>query len=80
MVEIAKVMEVDPAGTVIVAGTVAAKLALPRVTTAPPAGAEPVSVIVPFEDTPPTTLGGLTVSFEAVACWTVRGAVNATAL
>ena len=77
---IPKVVEDDPAGTVTVPGTVAAELALPRVTTAPPAGAAPVSVIVPFAGSPPTTLGGLTVSLEAVASWTVSGAVNVVAL
>jgi len=80
VVVIVKVVEDEPAGTVTLAGTVAAELELPRVTTAPPAGASPISKTVPLEDTPPTTLTGLTVSLDAVACCTVSGAVNVTAL
>ncbi|HEY6329170.1 MAG TPA: hypothetical protein VI756_07525 [Blastocatellia bacterium] len=54
-----KVDEVDPAGTVMLEGTVAAEVLLDsRVTTAPPVGAAAVRVAVPCRETPPTTLLG----------------------
>jgi hypothetical protein len=54
------VAEVLPAATVTLAGTVAAAvLLLERVTTAPPVGAAPLSVTVPVELFPPTTVVGL---------------------
>ena len=54
------VAEVAPAGTVTLAGTVAAAvLPLVRVTDAPPVGAAPVKRTVPVELFPPTTLVGL---------------------
>ena len=71
--------EVDPAGTVTLTGTEADGLTLARATTAPPVAAAPASVTVPFEDTPPKTLEGLTVSLEGVAPRTVSGAVKVTA-
>jgi len=52
------VLVVKPAGTVTLAGTVAAGLLLDRVTTRPPAGAAEVSVAVPVDGEPPTTLAG----------------------
>src|SRR5438128_11070066 len=56
---------VAPAGTVTLAGTVAAAvLSLDSVTCAPPAGAGPSSVAVPVELLPPVTVGGLTPSEE----------------
>src|SRR5260370_959854 len=52
-----------PAGTVTVAGTVAAAvLLLVRLTTAPPLGAGPLSVTVPVEGFPPVTLTGFSVT------------------
>ena len=55
----AKVAVVAPASTVTLTGTVAAEvLLLVRVTTAPPLGAAPLSVTVPVELVPPTTLDG----------------------
>ena len=55
-----KVVDVLPAGTVTLAATVAAAvLLLARVTTAPPVGAAPLSVTVPVELFPPTTVAGL---------------------
>lgn len=62
-----KVALLLPAGTVTLAGTLADPLLLERLTTAPPAGAGPLSVTVPVEDcAPPTTLVGLRVSEETV--------------
>lgn len=61
------VVEVVPAATVTLEGTVAALvLLLVSVTTAPPLGARPLRVIVPVEDEPPVTLAGLSVSEESV--------------
>jgi hypothetical protein len=55
-----KVAVVAFATTVTLAGTwAAATLLLDRVTTAPPAGAGPLRVIVPIEALPPMTDGGL---------------------
>jgi len=57
----------EPAATVTLAGTVATfVLLLESVTTAPPEGAGPLKVIVPCEDTPPTTLVGLRDTAESV--------------
>src|SRR3989441_11698504 len=69
---------VAPAGTVTVAGTVAAAvLSLDSVTCAPPVGAGPSSVAVPVELLPPVTVVGLTPSEErAAARFTVRAAVR----
>ena len=54
-----KVALLLPAGTVTLPGTVAAAgVPLCSVTTAPPAGAAPVSVTVPVEEAPPTTVAG----------------------
>src|SRR5438034_9978667 len=62
-----KVALVLPAGTVTLAGTLAAPLLLDSVTCAPPAGAGPLSVTVPVDDcVPPVTLVGFKVSEEAV--------------
>src|SRR3990172_9923934 len=51
---------VSPAATVTLAGSVAAALLLDSATSAPPAGAGPLKVTVPVEDSPPATLAGLT--------------------
>src|SRR5438034_4408710 len=62
-----KVALVLPAGTVTLAGTVAAPvLLLDKLTTAPPLGAGPLSVTVPVEELPPVTLVGLRLSDESV--------------
>ncbi len=62
-----KVALVAPAGTVTLAGTVAAVvLLLERLTPAPPAGAAPLSVTVPCEEFLPTTLVGFSVSDDTV--------------
>jgi len=57
-----------PAGMNTVEGTLAASLLLDRNTCTPPAGAGPVRVTVPVEDSrPPTTLDGDSVSERRVA-------------
>src|SRR3989441_3471565 len=73
---------VAPAGTVTLAGTVAAVLSLDSVTCAPPAGAGPSSVAVPVELLPPVTVVGLTASEERrTGCgFTVRVAGRVTPL
>ena len=71
-----KLALVPPAGTVTLAGTVAAAvLLLESVTCAPPAGAGAFSVTVPVEGLPPVTLVGLTVSEETIGGITVSEAV-----
>ncbi len=55
-----------PAGTVTLAGTVAALESLERLTGAPPLGASALSVTVPVEGEPPVTLVGLTVTVYSV--------------
>jgi hypothetical protein len=54
---IVKAAEVAPEGTVVVSGTWAAALSVDNVTTAPAAGAGPLSVTVPLTVLPLTTLG-----------------------
>ena len=70
-----------PLGTVTFAGTLATDvLLLDSDTTAPPAGAGPLSVTVPVEGLPPTTLDGFTpheLNPTATGV-TVRGAVRVT--
>ena len=70
---------VAPAGTVTLAGTLAAAvLLLESVTSAPPDGAGPLNVTVPVEDcVPPITLVGLSVSDESV---TAGGGAGATVI
>jgi hypothetical protein len=60
------VAEVEPAGTVTLAGTLADVLLSDRVTAAPPAGATPLSVTVAVEVSPPTTLAGLSARDDTV--------------
>jgi hypothetical protein len=65
-----KVVEVKPAGTVTVAGTVTLVKLDVRVTIAPPAGAGPVNVTVPVEEAPPATLVGETLIPASLAAAT----------
>ena len=68
-----------PAGTVTLAGTLAAVLLLESMTCAPPAGAGPLKVTVPVEVCrPPTTLLGLNVSEETMGGVTVSEADGLT--
>jgi hypothetical protein len=79
-VVIVKFAVVALAGTVTLAGTVAAVvIELERVTTAPEGGAFPVSVTVPVEVVPPTTLVGFTLTLVIAAGVTVSVAVLGTA-
>ena len=80
---IVNVVLVAPLGTVTFAGTLATEvLLLDNDTTAPPAGAGPLSVTVPVEGLPPTTLDGFTPNElnPTATGVTVRGAVRVTPL
>ncbi len=67
-VETVKVALVDPAGTVTLAGTVAAAvLLLDNETSRPPEGAAELRVTVPVAGLPPTTVAGLRLSVESDA-------------
>ena len=71
-----KVVLVLPAGTVTLAGTVAAAvLPLVSVTTAPPEGAASFKVTVPVEDVPGITDFGLNVTDDTRSGATVRVAL-----
>jgi len=67
-----------PAGTVTVAGTVAAPLPEPEAsaTDRPPVGAFPVRVTVPVEDVPPATEVGLRLTLLTPAVVTARFALE----
>ena len=71
-----KVALVAPAGTVTLAGTVAAVFVLESVTTAPPAGAGPFNVAVPVREVPPITDAALRLIEESEDCVTVRFALR----
>jgi hypothetical protein len=79
LVETVKVARVEPAGTVTLAGTVAAAvLSLDKETTKPPEGAAEVRVTVPVAEFPPTMSIGLTVSEESEAEEAAACAMEAT--
>ena len=65
MVVTVKVAVALPAGTITLAGTVAAALFLDKATEMPPLGAALLKVTVPVEDVPPVTLVGLTETEES---------------
>ena len=65
------VVDVEPAGTVTEAGTVAAAALDVSVTTFPPVGAGPLSVTVAVEDVPPVTVVGLRANALTVGAATV---------
>jgi hypothetical protein len=68
VVEIVKLIVELPEGIVTVTGTVAwFGLLLDRFTTNPPEGAGALSVTVPVEEAPPTTVVGLSASEARVA-------------
>jgi len=70
-----KVADVLPAGTVTDAGTCAIEvLPLESGTTAPPEGATPFNRTVPVDETPPTTLVGLSVNDDSCGGVTVNPA------
>ena len=76
-VVITKVTLVAPAGTVALAGTVAAEvLLLVKETTIPLLGAAPFRVRVPVDEVAPTTVLGLSVSDERAGRLTVNVAVR----
>lgn len=68
-----------PPGTVTLAGTLVAVELSESDTTAPPPGAGALSVTVPVEELPPTTVVGLTETadrFALAACWFTVIALN----
>ena len=67
VVEMLKLAEVCPAGTVTLAGTVSCELLLCSVTTSPPVGAGAFRLTVPVRDAPPVTEDDETVSVETQA-------------
>lgn len=72
---------VNPASTVMLDGTLVAEvLLLVSATTAPPAGAGPLSVTVPVEELPPIVLDGFIASLVSTGGSTVIAAVCVTPL
>lgn len=67
--------DVEPEGTVTVAGTVALELFDVRATAIPPVGAGPLMVTVPVELEPPVTVVGERVMPVTVGALIVRVAV-----
>ena len=79
-VRIVKLTLEEPAGTVTLAGTVAAAVLLLLVPTTVPDAETPVSVTVPVEEFPPSTLLGLIESEDSAAARTVSVAVRCVPL
>jgi len=71
---IVKVAEFAPAGTTIVAGTVAASLFEDSITTEPPAGAGADNRTVPVTVVPPITDFDANVKLARIGGWIVRRA------
>jgi hypothetical protein len=79
LVVIVNVALVVPAAMVTLAGTCATEILLDcRLTRAPPAGAAPLSVRVPVELFPPTTVLGVFVRPDSVVAFTLRVAFLVT--
>jgi hypothetical protein len=70
---------VDPAATVIVAGTVAAALPEVKLTASPPVGAGPLRVTVPVDGDPPVTDVGLSPNVVTTGAVIARLAVEVLA-
>ena len=68
VVLIVKFADEEFAGTVTEAGTVAAGLALDKLTDAPPVGAGPVRLTVPLTVCPPVTVDGFNVRALKFGC------------
>jgi len=79
VVAMGKVVEEEPAGTVTVAGTVAADALDVRLTATPHVGAGPLSVTVPVAGWPPVTREGDTERLTNAGEVTVKYAVRITA-
>jgi hypothetical protein len=70
LVVIGNVADSEPAGTVILGGTVALEVSLlARATTVPPVGATPFRVTVPVDPYPPVTDAGVIVTAVRVLAW-----------
>ena len=68
-----------PDGIVTVTGAEASALSELRLMTNPPSGAERISVIVPVDGLPPTTLDGAKERLPRIGIWTVKEAVRVVA-
>jgi hypothetical protein len=78
VVVMANVTVVEPAGTAAVPGTPATLLLLDNATTAPPCGADPLSVTVPDDEAPPDTVDGVSASDDTVTAPGGGGAPGST--
>ena len=80
MVVTVNVALVTPAGTVTLAGTLAAFELSESVIAAPPLGAAALNVTVPVDEAPPTTVAGLTETAESVGPVVPDGLIVSVAL
>ncbi len=69
------VVELEPAGTVTVFGTVAPPTLEARLTLVPPVGALPFNVRVPVEEAPPYSVDGVRLRLDSAGALTVNWAV-----